>query len=33
MFLIGDLNSRTSVKSDFIDNDRPAGIHNEENEV
>ena len=33
MFLFGDLNSRTSAKSDIIDNDRPAGIQNEENEV
>ena len=33
MFLLGDLNSRMSTKSDFIDNDRPIDIQYDENEV
>ena len=33
VFLLGDLNSRTSTKSDFIDNDRPIDIQYDENEV
>ena len=33
MFLLGDLSSRTSTKSDFIDNDRPINTQHGENEV